>query len=411
MEPAQKASLEDIARWRDEGKSAADMVALSGLNQRTVMRKIATLKRRLIIPPLAAAVPDGFEVTKLSTRLDSAGNPVGQSIRAEPIPEDAAIEELIPPGHVLKGISSYVVDGEVRGQWVKTKRDEELAALARQAALNEMIGKIVPMEPIAVGSGTPNSGLLSMYTITDAHVGMLAWAKETQAEPWDLSIAEQVLLDSIARLIESAPNSYAAILNQLGDFLHFDSLLAVTPTSGHNLDADSRYQKVVQAAVRILIQVIAMLLRKHQRIFVYMHEGNHDMAGSVWLRVMFATLFKENPRVGVELSPNPYQAFKHGKTMLAFHHGHLAKKVSLPQIFAAQYSPMWGETEYRYIHVGHLHNEEQKEYPGIKLLQHPTLASPDAYAARFGWLSKRQAMRIDYSDTDGEIGRAVVVPR
>jgi hypothetical protein len=239
---------------------------------------------------------------------------------------------------------------------------------------------------------------------------MVAWGRET-GESWDLAIAEQCLTDTFIQMIDAAPKSAMGIVNQLGDWLHFDSMRPVTPEHGHILDADSRYQKVVEVTVRILRRIVEHSLTKHAKVLVLMNEGNHDPAGSVWLRVLFAQLYRENPRVEVEQSPNPYVAHLHGKTLLGFHHGHLAKLEKLPQIFAAKYRTEWGTSTHCYIHTGHKHHVEEKEHPGVNVIQHPTLAAPDAYASRGGWLSKRQATSMTYHTTRGEVARGVFVPK
>lgn len=317
-----------------------------------------------------------------------------------------------PPteGYRVKGTSTLIdtETGKTKLQWIKTTEDQVRQELAQKAAIEELCKGLQPWQPIK----TPRiaeADLLTLYTMTDCHVGMLAWDKETGAD-WDLVIAERVLTNTLLRMIDAAPASAIGILNQLGDFLHFDSLVPMTPTNHHVLDADSRYQKVVQVAVRILERVIEAMLKKHETVQVYMMEGNHDPAGSVWLRIMFARLFANNPRITIGQSPNPYVAYQHGNTFLGFYHGHLAKKVSLAEIFAAQYRQMWGQCEYCYIHTGHLHNAEETERPGVKLIQHPTLAAPDAYAARYGFLSKRQATAMTYHRETGEYARQIFVP-
>ena len=314
-----------------------------------------------------------------------------------------------PPGYNLKGTSTYYnKDGEVAGQWIKTTADQEKLRAMQEASFAALAAELPPIARI----GAPKhatTDLCTLYTMTDCHVGMLAWDKETGAD-WDLGIAESCLTTVLLQMIEAAPSSSVGILNQLGDFLHFDSLSPMTPTNHHILDADSRYQKVVVVAVTILRRVISAMLAKHRTVHVEMKEGNHDPAGSVWLRVMFAQLYANNPRVTINLSPNPYTIYQHGKTLLGFYHGHLAKKPQLPLIFAAQFSKEWGSTEYRYIHTGHLHHVEEKEHPGIKVIQHPTLAAPDAYAARGGWLSKRQATSMTYHREKGEVARGVFIP-
>jgi hypothetical protein len=314
-----------------------------------------------------------------------------------------------PEGMVTRATSTlYNESGDQILQWVKATADDQKILAAQKAALQAMVEQIIPIEGI-LAPRDRDTDLATLYTMTDCHVGMLAWDKETGAD-WDLGIAERVLTDTLIRMIHAAPESHTGILNQLGDFLHFDSLLPVTPTHAHVLDADSRYQKVVVVAVRILRRVIETMLTKHNRVCVYMMEGNHDPAGSVWLRVMLAQLYANNPRVEVGMSPNPYVVHMHGNTALGFYHGHLAKLPSLPEQFAAQFRKEWGQAEHWYIHTGHKHHVEEKEYPGVKLIQHPTLAAPDAYAARGGWLSKRQATSMTYHRVRGEIARGIFIP-
>lgn len=350
---------------------------------------------------------DGFEVRKVSTQLTADGDTKSQWVQERPA---ASVTETVPSGHIVKGLSTLVDEsGRTRAQWVKTAIDKDQFRAMTEAACRAAAQAVAAIPPI----GSPrfvDSDLCSLYTLTDCHVGMLAWGREA-GEPWDLDIAERTLTQTLMAAIDAAPPSRVGIINQLGDFLHFDGLLPLTPTSKHVLDADSRYQKIVEVAVRILRHLVEYALRKHQEVRVAMHEGNHDPAGSVWLRVLFAALYENNPRVTVESSPLPYVIYQHGKTLLGFHHGHLAKKTSLPLLFAARFAQEWGATTKRYIHVGHEHHVDEKEYPGAKVIQHPTLAAADAYAARGGWLSERQVTQITYHREFGECARSIFIPQ
>lgn len=364
--------------------------------------------------PLTKAVPAGFHLSSIATTVGKDGAIRAQSYRAKSGDEGDVVPESgtfpAPDGMYVRSVST-LVDGQtgvVKQQWVKSDKIKEeqframLEASCRAAA--EKLEPRTPVETVAT-----DEDLCTLYTLTDCHVGMLAWGRET-GEPWDLEIAERVLVDTLIAMLEAAPPSRIGILNQLGDFLHFDSMKPVTPEHGHLLDADSRYQKMVEVAVRILCRVVDRMLIKHELVQVYMHEGNHDPAGSVWLRVMFARLYANEPRVRVEMSPLPYVAFQHGNTMLGFHHGHMAKKESLPLLFAARFPQMWGQTTKRYIHTGHQHHVDEKEHPGVKVIQHPTLAAADAYAARGGWLSERQATSMTYHRVTGERSRGIFIP-
>lgn len=357
--------------------------------------------------PIDPDTPEGFEVRQISTGYDAAGNITGQWVGSR---LEGVHGETVPEGHIVKGLSTLVDEqGKTRAQWIKTTLDTSKAKTALEAAIEAALEPLEPYPVVPAPQQHLDADLLTLYTMTDCHVGMLAWGLETGV-PWDLDIAERCLTEALFQVIDTAPASAIGLLNELGDFVHFDSMKPVTAEHGNILDADSRYQKVVKVVIRILRRVIFHMLTKHNEVWVLLNEGNHDPAGSVWLREMFSILFEDNPRVIVETSPVPYIAKEWGCNMLGFHHGHLSKKDSLPQLFAAMFAEMWGRTTNRHVHTGHLHHVHEIEHPGITVLQHPTLAAPDAYAIRGGWLSKRQAMSITYHRAKGQVGRGYVIP-
>ncbi|API59632.1 hypothetical protein BSL82_10140 [Tardibacter chloracetimidivorans] len=318
------------------------------------------------------------------------------------------------PGHFDSGVAPGYrmgkvtiqrnAHGDVERVWERQHPDND-AFDAAFGALVEELPRLAPVSAPASG----NADLLNVYTLTDCHVGMLAWHREGGAD-WDLRIAERLLADSFTAMMAGAPRAQTAIVNQLGDFLHFDGLSAVTPTSGHLLDADGRFGKMVETAIRVLRRVVDAALAQHERVHLIMAEGNHDLASSVWLRKMFAALYENEPRLTVDDSELPYYAYQHGETMLAFHHGHLSKNAALPGLFAAQFPRMWGTTTKRYAHCGHRHHVEEKEHAGMTVVQHATLAARDAYAARGGWISERQAQSITYHTLFGKVATNIVTP-
>lgn len=145
-------------------------------------------------------------------------------------------------------------------------------------------------------------------------------------------------------------------------------------------------------------------------VIVLMAEGNHDIAGAVWLKHIFALLFENELRVEVIKPEMPYYVYVHGSVLLAFHHGHLKKNDQLPLLFAAQYAKEWGATTRRYCHTGHLHHSEEKEHAGMTVVQHSTIASRDSYATRYGWIADSRMKSIFYHRDHGEAGTIVVTP-
>lgn len=410
---------ERVMRLLDEGFGITE-ISRQLEKDRTAIQNIVSQERRkragasANLRPPVEAVPEGFHLSSVATTVDADGKTRSQSFRAKSgdegdvVPANGAFPA--PDGMFVRSTST-LVDGQtgvVKQQWVKADKLKEDALAAIMEASLRAAERVTPRDfahpPIDV-----DTDLAQLYTVTDYHFGMLAWKRET-GDAWDLAIAKACLLAVFQNMLAAAPRAATGILNQLGDCLHFDGLKALTPEHGNLLDADSRYQKVVEVVVEVLCTIVDMMLEKHDTIVIYMHEGNHDQAGSVWLRVLFATLFKNNPRVRVETSPLPYVAYQHGETMLAFHHGHLSKNEALPLLFATKFPGVWGATTKRYGHTGHRHHEDIKEHPGMKINQHATLASPDAHSARGGWDSQRQIVSITYHKQRGEIIRSTFLP-
>ena len=333
-------------------------------------------------------------------------------------------DELAIPVTTLKSSASYrevrspfIVTGrstlrDATGEtvmvWEKESLDRERAEEARQAAFDAMAASLPKSKPVAAPRRS-NADLCNLFTYSDFHLGMLAWAEEGGAD-WDLKIAERTLISSFQAMIDGSPRAHTAVVNIQGDWLHSDGLLPVTPAHKHVLDQDGRFSKIVAVAIRSIRQLVRMALEKHEMVHLLIVEGNHDEASSVWLRQMFGVLYEDEPRVEVNASELPYYVFTWGDTLLGFHHGHKVKNEQLPALFAAQFRKQWGETSRAYIHCGHRHHADEKEYSGATVIQHPTIAARDAYAARGGWIADRAVQGITYHRKFGQVGRVFISP-
>ena len=317
----------------------------------------------------------------------------------------------LPLGQKLRGTSTLIDKrtGEQVLQWVKSNEDAVEQAEAMQAAIAAMAETIKPVRAQRAPARTIDD-LANLYVISDYHLGMLSWPEET-GDDWNLDIAEEMLVNWFGAAIAQAPDAELGIFCQLGDFLHQDGLDAVTPASKHLLDADTRFQKIVRVAIRAIRRVIGMLLAKHERVVVIMAEGNHDTASSIWLRELLAALYSSEPRITVDVSPDPYYCVEHGATALFMHHGHKHRMAGIDAVFAAKFREVFGRTKHAYAHMGHLHHVDIKETSLMLVEQHRTLAAKDAYASRGGWMSDRDAQVITYSKKHGEVGRVRVSAR
>lgn len=316
------------------------------------------------------------------------------------------LHHQVPDGFHLKGASTLYKEGKPVLQWVKSSIDHERQLQLMQEAV-QAFAEEIPRASLVPGPAVTMPELLNLYVITDYHMGMLSWHEETGAD-WDLRKAEALVVKWFAQAIQQSPAADVGVFAQLSDFLHFDGMDAVTPASKHLLDVDTRFAKVVRSAIRVLRQVIEMLLSKHRQVHIIMADANHDPVSQIWLREWFSVLYENEPRVTVDRSPSPYNAYEFGKTALFFHHGHKRKVSNVSEVFAAQFRELFGRTKHAYAHLGHLHHVDVKENNLMIVEQHRTLAPADAYAARGGWITGRDAKVITYHREFGEVSRVVI---
>lgn len=317
---------------------------------------------------------------------------------------------MVPDGYRVKGTSTLTDDiGNIKLQWVKTDVDAERQLEAMRAVVDAMCSAITPLPSVPVSGRKVDKKLLNLYTVSDFHLGMLAWADET-GDDWDMKIAESLFTKWFDAAFQQAPDAGTGVINLLGDLAHFDSLDAVTPASGHVLDADTRYQKLVRYMIRMVRRVVEMALVKHQTVKLLIVQGNHDESGMIWLAEMFSTLYDNEPRVFVDTSADVYKLVQHGKTTLFFHHGHKARFDAIEPVMIAKFRKAFGDSKYSYAHVGHLHHQKVVESRNMVVEQHRTLAAKDAYASRGGWMSGRSANVITYSADFGEVARLTISP-
>jgi hypothetical protein len=388
--------LEPIVQAALSHKSVAKAAASLGMEWKYFERRLKVAAERGLIPPLEPTMP-GYAIKSVAYKI---GNRWVKHARAP------GKEYSLPPQHVVKGESALLdPDGRVIQKWVKTAADAQQTEARLRAIVDGLKDDIPPAVAITPPAHVLDD-LLSQYVVTDAHIGALAWHEETGRGDWDISIAERTLVDWFAAAIAQAPASGTAVLAQLGDFLHYDSFKSVTPEHGHILDADSRYPKMVRAAIRILRQIIDMLRAKHGRVHIVMADANHDPAGEVWLRELFAVLYENEPSVTVDTSPGTFLAYEFGDVALFYHHGHRRGLKNVDSMLAGRYRDLYGRTRFAYAHTGHKHSDEFKTTDLMKVEQHETLAAPDAYGSN--WLSGRSAKVIHYHKRHGEVGRNTI---
>lgn len=317
----------------------------------------------------------------------------------------------VPDGFHVRGVSTYYdVDGKPRGQWVKSQKDRERYQEAIREAVASLIDEFGARGASKVVRPPKQvyKELLPVYPMGDPHLGMLAWDQETGAASFDLKIAERNLVTAVDQLVGLAPPSAEALVVNVGDFFHTDNPSNRTNRSGHALDVDTRYGKMMRAGTRTMRRVIDQALRKHKIVRIICEIGNHDPTSSLWLSHALALYYENNPRVIVDESPNPFHYLRFGKVLIGTTHGDEIKINELPGVMAHDRPQDWGETLYRYWITGHIHHITRRELPGCIVESFRTLAPRDYWHHKAGYRSGRSMDMVVYHRDRGEVLRHVV---
>ena len=321
---------------------------------------------------------------------------------------DHDMTHAAPEGYLVKGTSTlYGNDGEVKQQWVKTQVDItqriEMLKQSIEATLEEHRGAGGRIKAPKVES----QNMMHLIPIGDPHIGLYSWHKET-GEDFDTNIACRDLMRGIQMVLDGVPSCAECLVVNLGDFYHSDNSENRTMRSGHALDVDSRYSRVVDLGNRLMLSVVDAARRKHKKVRVISLPGNHDDHSGIMLSSLLDIYYDKDPRVEVCKSASMVRYHQWGKNLFGFTHGHAIKPTALGEIMAHDCPDQWGKTDYRYWHTGHIHSDNAKDGRGWRWESHRTLAAQDAWSAGAGYRSGRSIKGILYHSDFGEVNRSTV---
>jgi len=248
--------------------------------------------------------------------------------------------------------------------------------------------------------------------IFDAHIGKLAH-KSTSGDDYDLNIAIERYKAAIQNLVNSAYSSYdfdEICLVTGSDLLHVDSKKNET-TSGTPQDSDSRFEKVYEKTLALLVETIDFL-SSLAPVKVIMVRGNHAEHLEYTLGVSLKWLYRNSKNITVDAEAFLRKYYKYGNTGILICHGDKEKHDNLPLIFATENKQLWADTEYHQIHLGHLHTDRKKvfltsnEYSGCQVSIFPSLSGDDYWHSGKGYnLNKKRAVAMIYDKELGEIAK------
>lgn len=317
----------------------------------------------------------------------------------------------LPPGLSVNRITTLhtTEDGRVQ-QWVQAKADPRMKGdpvPTIQAAFEGFKGKAFIPPPV----GPTTDQLLTVYVLSDLHLGMYSWKMET-GNDYDVDIADRIFTGVMLDLIDRVPPTEDAVLLNLGDFFHSDNNENRTLRSGNALDVDTRYARVMQAGTDLVLNAVHLMLQKHRRVTYRGIPGNHDPYGALALTLALKAYFHGHERVTIDDNPGPFWWYKFGRVMLGAAHGDMAKPHQLINIMAAKAPELWGSTDFRYAYLGHIHKRTKGgviqlggELGGAIWETFQTIAPRDAWGNSMGFTAGRSMQAIVHHKEKGEWDR------
>lgn len=321
---------------------------------------------------------------------------------------DHDMTHIVPDPYIVKGHSTlYGADNKPKLQWVKTAIDEQKYLEILKETAKSFVQDIPSLE-VQKSPLNFQTDIIPWIQIGDGHLGLLSHKNEV-GENFDLKIAESELCKAISILIDELPDSERIVINDLGDMTHYENFAATTEASGHVLDYDSRFPRMIKVYSRVMRFIVEKALTKAKFVDVIINQGNHSRTNDIWMAELLRVAYGHTERVNILNNDSIFIAYRMGKTLVMTHHSDKCKPARLADVMVTDFRKDYGETEFHYIDIGHVHHAQvMKEYPSIIVESFNHLASLDRYAHDNGWRNRKSITVILRSKSYGEVGRRLL---
>lgn len=233
----------------------------------------------------------------------------------------------------------------------------------------------------------------------DLHIGLLSTEQET-GSTYNVDIARQRFLQTIEDIIDRSQGKHFSQIRfcTIGDILHIDTNYATT--SGTQQDTQGRISTLYEQAVEIISDGIDRLLTLQKPIeYVYV-AGNHDRQTGEYIARTLKALYRKNPNITFDVSPDPCKVKVWGEVCVGYVHGDMPQK-NLGSWLTTQHRKEYGQCRFAEVHCGHLHNEAVKTDGGVIIRRLPSLCESSYWEHQQGYEAQRGLMCFVYNKTAG----------
>lgn len=240
-------------------------------------------------------------------------------------------------------------------------------------------------------------GHLMNIDVADLHIGKLALSAQTGAD-YNCDIAVKSAHDAVTELLRRAQGyPIERFLFPIGnDILHVDGS-SNTTTKGTKQDVDGMSWMHFRLAKRMYVEMVERLL-KIAPVHIMYNGSNHDENSGYHLAEALESHFYRSKNVTFDIDPKDRKYYAYGRCLIGGTHGHTAKAKDLPLLMATEAPRLWADSQYRYMHIHHIHHwskiefQTGKDYPGVTVQSMRSLSAPDVWHAAMGYLGAPRAV-------------------
>lgn len=335
----------------------------------------------------------------------SIGGLKAKAARRGCIPELGLYHNTSEPVNVERASIHYKATPTSPQHWLKINFKEEQYKQSVVEAVREAIEDPYKVEPFEISHSDYDTQNVYWINIGDAHLNMIAYESATGAD-FNMEICERELKMAVQIAIERIPPCERIVLQDLGDFTHFENFKATTEHSGNQMDYDKPFPNMTKIYTKLTRFIIDLALTKAKYVDYIANQGNHSRTNDIWSAVYINDIYEKTDRVNVIDNSSPFIAYRQGKVLVLSHHGDKVKPARLSAIMAHDFRADWGETEYHYIDMGHVHTNNKGEAEnGAVWESFNILAAKDKYAHDGGWRSRQCLTVLIRNKEFGEQGR------
>lgn len=271
----------------------------------------------------------------------------------------------------------------VRTKFKKIEEGEVLDYEKIQESILEVINKLPQGNPPFELNNTDSNDTTLVVNIPDLHLNKYT-SIDTQGVVYDSNIAVKRYFDSLNYILNE-DKSKKCILVIGEDFFNIDNLDKTT-TKGTPQSTHISYYDMYRLGYSILIHLISEMANKYTSVEVILIQGNHDTLSTFTLVVALEAYFRNFNNIYFDNSALPRKYRQIGNTAFGFGHMNNETKQTKHFLMPIEAPKLYGETKFRYVIQGHLHNLSVKEEGGIQHWTLPTLSNEGDWEISKGYM-------------------------